>query len=156
MSWNLKCFVMITFLWFTRWFLFLQKNMKVENLFEDIKDGVYLLSLLEALSGEKLVSSALIPTIPSPFSFDESFNPSKIRPPPSPQNKKKHQKKTKKENNKTATMRSETISHSCRNNHWISHSKGPVFCMKKQLVIINILSFQSVKSSEIICLVKNW
>lgn len=29
--------------------------MKVENLFEDIKDGVYLLSLLEALSGEKLV-----------------------------------------------------------------------------------------------------
>jgi hypothetical protein len=30
--------------------------MKVENLFEDIKDGVYLLSLLEVLSGEKLVS----------------------------------------------------------------------------------------------------
>jgi len=28
----------------------------VENLFEDIKDGVYLLSLLEVLSGEKLVS----------------------------------------------------------------------------------------------------
>jgi hypothetical protein len=30
--------------------------MKVENLFEDIKDGVCLLSLLEVLSGEKLVS----------------------------------------------------------------------------------------------------
>ena len=69
--------------------------MKVENLFEDIKDGVYLLSLLEALSGEKLVSSALIPTIPSPFSFDESFNPSKIRPPPLPKTKKNTKKKQK-------------------------------------------------------------
>ena len=62
-------FVMIIFLWFTRGFHILQKNMKVENLFEDIKDGVYLLSLLEALSGEKLVSSAFTPTIQSHFSF---------------------------------------------------------------------------------------
>ncbi len=30
--------------------------MKVEDLFESIKDGVMLLSLLEVLSGEKLVS----------------------------------------------------------------------------------------------------
>jgi len=33
-----------------------QKNMKVVSLFEDIKDGVYLLSLLEVLSGDRLVS----------------------------------------------------------------------------------------------------
>jgi hypothetical protein len=39
--------------------------MKVENLFEDIKDGVYLLSLLEALSGEKLVSNKPIGSVAS-------------------------------------------------------------------------------------------
>ena len=41
---------------FTNWMnkYLKQKNMKVENLFEDIKDGVCLLSLLEVLSGEKL------------------------------------------------------------------------------------------------------
>ncbi|CAG2199466.1 SYNE1 [Mytilus edulis] len=41
---------------FTNWMnsYLKQKNMKVENLFEDIKDGVYLLSLLEVLSGDKL------------------------------------------------------------------------------------------------------
>lgn len=33
--------------------------MKVENLFEEIKDGTVLLSLLEVLSGEKLVSVEL-------------------------------------------------------------------------------------------------
>lgn len=31
--------------------------MKMTDLFEDIKDGVYLLSLLEVLSGETLVMS---------------------------------------------------------------------------------------------------
>ena len=35
--------------------------MKVENLFEDIKDGVVLLSLLEVLSGEKLVTMETFP-----------------------------------------------------------------------------------------------
>ena len=35
--------------------------MKVENLFEDIKDGVVLLSLLEVLSGEKLVTMETLP-----------------------------------------------------------------------------------------------
>ncbi|XP_033734091.1 spectrin beta chain, erythrocytic-like isoform X2 [Pecten maximus] len=41
---------------FTNWMntYLKQKNMKVENLFEDIKDGVHLLSLLEVLSGERL------------------------------------------------------------------------------------------------------
>ncbi|KAK3089398.1 hypothetical protein FSP39_003323 [Pinctada imbricata] len=41
---------------FTNWMntYLKQKQMKVENLFEDIKDGVYLLSLLEVLSGESL------------------------------------------------------------------------------------------------------
>ena len=45
---------------FTYYIYKFQKNKKVENLFEDIKNGVYLLSLLEALSGEKLVSSAFL------------------------------------------------------------------------------------------------
>ena len=38
--------------------------MKVEDLFEDIKDGVMLLSLLEVLSGEKLVSSVFCAVVP--------------------------------------------------------------------------------------------
>lgn len=45
---------------FTCYIYKFQKNMKVKYLFEDIKSGVYLLTLLEVLSGEKLVSFAFL------------------------------------------------------------------------------------------------
>ena len=46
-------YVVINFLW--PYFLLLQIGRRVEDLFEDLRDGHNLISLLEVLSGDQLV-----------------------------------------------------------------------------------------------------
>ena len=46
-------YVVINFLW--PYFLLLQLGRRVEDLFEDLRDGHNLISLLEVLSGDQLV-----------------------------------------------------------------------------------------------------